>query len=646
MTTPAPPSDSADSPRPVSHSTSHSAPASLEAASTSTEARSSSVLRPRLWPAWAVLALQLGAFIASVTPSINNGVRFGFMMLGPAVCVLLFGAWLVLLSRLPWKERGLFVLAALVTLAVVASLTHSSARIGVWIHGAPLSMLALTVGLAVFGRLPTPARFGRTAVLNLAVIGLLTLFKLEGFTGDYFPEYSWRWAPAAEERLQAVVEAKPEAPTADSGSSSDGAFEPPPWNPEQIDWPGFRGPTYDSRAAGAFEPLDWKARPPVETWRIDVGPGWSSFAAVSGRLFTQEQLGDSELVVCYDAATGRRIWTHHESSRFSDVVAGAGPRATPTYSAGKLYTYGARAVLTCLDAQSGRPLWRRDLMLEIGAKLPVWGFSSSPVVANGVVIVFADGRSQHGLVAYDAQTGEPRWQIESSGMNYSSAQPAKLGGRSLVLFSDPTGVQAIDPVDGRTIWKYKPSGWRGMVLCQPQAIDETSILVPLGDGIGMTRLSVARKGDEWQIDEVWSTNQMKPSFNDFVYYDGHCYGFDQHLFVCLDAATGKRRWKQGRYGFGQVVLLPDVGQLIVAAESGEVVLLAADPSKHRELARLPAIEGKTWNHPIVFDGALFHRNGAEAIRWQLAPRPSPQSLESARSSTRPTPASELPGESP
>src|SRR5262249_625934 len=139
------------------------------------------------------------------------------------------------------------------------------------------------------------------------------------------------------------------------------------------DWPGFRGKDRDGRYKGARIATDWDERPPRQVWRQRVGPGWSSFAVVGTRLYTQEQRGPNEAVVCYDAGSGAELWSHEDAARFSETMAGPGPRATPTFHEGKIYAQGATGKLNCLDAATGRVLWSHDVAADSGAALPLWG---------------------------------------------------------------------------------------------------------------------------------------------------------------------------------------------------------------------------------------------------------------------------------
>jgi outer membrane protein assembly factor BamB len=524
------------------------------------------------------------------------------MIAGPGICLLLFDAWLLLASRMRWYERIYYTALPVALAFAAAQCVHETMKFTVWYYGTPVSITAITAGLLLARSWRASGRAALVATLLLVAWVSFGLVRLEGVDGSFLPEFTWRW------------EESTELPVASTSAS----VPPDTWKVASIEWPAFRGPDGNSRASDFGAALNWQSAPPMERWRMPIGPGWSSFAFVSGRLFTQEQRGDQELVTCYDADSGSLIWQFAHLDRFSDVVSGAGPRATPTYADGRLFTYGAKAVLSCLDAATGTRIWQRDLMKEVNAALPVWGFANSPLVLGGVVIVYAGGDGNNGLVAYSASSGEPVWQIASHGMNFSSAQRVTLCKHDLVLFGDDSGLLALEPETGKIVWNYRPSEWRGPAICQPQQISQTSLIVPLGDGVGLARLDVRIDGETWKVSEWWSSRKLRPSFNDFVFFENHCYGFDQNMFCCLDAETGKRKWKDGRYGFGQVILLPRVGQMIVTTEGGEAVLLSADPEQHRELGRVRVFEGKTWNHPVIVANRLFVRNGKEAVCLDLA----------------------------
>ena len=389
---------------------------------------------------------------------------------------------------------------------------------------------------------------------------------------------------------------------------------PLPAATEAAPWPGFRGPDRDSVVRGLRLATDWSASPPVALWRRPIGPGWSSFAVGGELLYTQEQRGDDEIVACHRVATGEPVWRHLDAARFWESNGGAGPRGTPTLAGGRVYSFGATGIVNALDAATGAVAWSRNAAADAGRKVPYWGFSSSPLVVGDLVIVAASGT----LVAYDAGTGERRWLGPARGGSYSSAHLATIDGVPQVLLLRGDGVTSVAPADGTLLWEHT---WEGGAIVQPALTPEGHVLIAANDmsgGIGIRRLAVARGEGTWSVGERWTTRGLKPYFSDYVVHEGHAYGFDGNILSCIDLADGKRKWKGGRYGSGQMLLLADQALLLVLSEDGELALVKATPDAFTELARVPAIEGKTWNHPALVGDVLLVRNGQEMAAFRLA----------------------------
>ncbi|MBM3288900.1 MAG: alcohol dehydrogenase, partial [Candidatus Hydrogenedentes bacterium] len=382
-------------------------------------------------------------------------------------------------------------------------------------------------------------------------------------------------------------------------------------------WPAFRGPQRDGVVRGTTIATNWSEKPPKEIWRKRVGLGFSAFAVVGDYIFTQEQRRDHEVVVCYKAATGDQVWTNAIEARFDEAV-GSGPRATPAFDAGKLYTQGATGVLQCLDAATGERIWKTDVGADTGASTPEWGFSGSPLVTDKHVIVFTGGAkdSDQAVIAYDKATGTKAWCGGEHGAGYSSAQLSTLGGVPQVLVTSGFGVQAFEPATGAVLWQNEWKTKMNPRVVQPMVMDGRAVLVGTAEGKGTRYVQVAQTDAGWTATEKWTSREFRPYFNDFVLHRGYCYGFDGDTFMCVDANTGKRRWKGTKYG-GQVLLVENSDALIVLSEKGEVALVRADPSQFQELAKFQAIEGKTWNHPVLANGRLFVRNAEEAACYEV-----------------------------
>jgi outer membrane protein assembly factor BamB len=314
-------------------------------------------------------------------------------------------------------------------------------------------------------------------------------------------------------------------------------------------------------------------------------------------------------------ATGKPVWTHRDAVRFWESNGGAGPRATPTFSNDRVYTFGATGILNALDARDGSVVWSRNAASDTHTKIPGWGFASSPLVAGDVVIVATAGV----LAGYDAATGHPRWFGPAGGSGYSSPQLATIDGVVQVLLLNTTGAISVAPADGKLLWKH---AWKGDGIVQPSVIAGSDVLIGSGSGLnsgmGIRRVAVTHGTGGWSAAERWTSAGLKPYFNDFVVHKGYAFGFDGGILACIDLADGTRKWKGGRYGHGQLIVLPDQDVLLVLSEEGALALVAAASDQFTELARFPAIEGKTWNHPVLAGDVLLTRNGEEMAAFRLS----------------------------
>jgi outer membrane protein assembly factor BamB len=279
-----------------------------------------------------------------------------------------------------------------------------------------------------------------------------------------------------------------------------------------------------------------------------------------------------------------------------------------------LYTFGATGILNSLDAANGNVIWTRNAGKDAKREIPGWGFSSSPLVVDDVVIVAASGK----LVAYDLANGNPRWFGPNSKGAYSSPQLVNLNGVPQVLFMSGTGTTGFNPTDGKVLWQYKIAG---VPIVQPAIVPENGDVLITDSETGpkgLRRVAVEKAGGSWKTKEQWTSIGLKPYFNDFVVHNGHAYGFDGSYLSCIDLKDGERKWKGGKYGNGQLLLLADQDVMLILSEQGELALVSAKPDQFTELGRVPAISGKTWNHPALVRDTVFVRNGEEMAAFKLA----------------------------
>jgi hypothetical protein len=586
----------------------------------------------RLWPGLAAAVLLLLArFGLKVAIPGFRGFALGMQWtLGAALAVVL---WWVFFSRARWSERLGAIVLMIVGLAATWHLKHESMG-PAWFfaYAVPLQCLALVAGAAVSRRLPDGPRRATMAAIILLACGVWTLVRTEGITGDHVVEFDWRWAKSPEERLLTQAgdqplasarggpAARPSAPVAETPkerpmvqAGGEPAARPaaPAAVKTRADWPGFRGPERNGVSRGVRIETNWSASPPVELWRRPIGPGWSSFAVRGDLLYTQEQRGDDEVVACYNATTGAPVWAHRDAARFFESNGGAGPRGTPTLSGSRVYTFGATGILNVLDAGNGAVVSSRNVASDTGTKVPYWGFSSSPLVVDDVVIVAVAGQ----LVAYDLASGDPRWFGPAGGVGYSSPQLLTIDGVAQILLLSEAGAASVAPANGTRLWEHR---WPGAPIVQPALTADGDILISASAGSGTRRIAVAHGSRGWTVEERWTSIGLKPYFNDFVVHEGHAFGFDGRILACIDLKDGTRRWKGGRYGNGQLVVLPDQDLLLVLSEEGELALVRATPDQFTEVARFKAIEGKTWNHPVLVGDVLLVRNGEEMAAFRLS----------------------------
>ena len=616
----------------------------------------------RLWPGVvaAVLLVVVGVVSSMIGP---NATLFGMSivanaLISSAVAAVAIVLWWTFFSRAPWSERlGALALMIVAGIATHPLLDESIAGAGMGSLFFFYSVQTMGLALVVWAVATRHLRAGPRRALMIAAIllgsGMWALVRTGGVTGEVKSDFHWRWTLSPEERLLAQARddiPAPIAPETPAATPSAAAPAPTPEEPapapaanasapdrakaaekkpeagpapevsadptvpkREPEWNGFRGPNRDSVVRGSPIKTDWTGSAPVELWRRPIGPGWSSFSVDGDVIYTQEQRGEEELVSAYNLKTGAPVWRHRDPVRFYESNGGPGPRGTPTLANGRVYALGATGVLNALKARDGSRIWSKNAAADTEVTVPEWGVSSSPLVIDDIVIVAVSGR----LVAYDAATGERRWLGPTGGAGYSSPHLLTIDGVPQVMLLRGSRTISVAPEDGKLLWEHT---WEpGGTIVQPAMGPDGDVLISLSNmsGIGMKRLAVSKGLSGWNVQEKWTSTGLKPYFNDYVVHEGHAYGFDGSILSCIDLNDGARKWKGGRYGFGQMILLADQDLLLVLSEEGDLALVSATPDKYTEVAKFKVLDAKTWNHPVIVRDVLLVRNGEEMAAFRL-----------------------------
>lgn len=536
--------------------------------------------------------------------------------------------------------------------------TKPNRRPGARYRWIPLAMIAVAAGWWVWqASLSRYQTFNHVIVVLLTIIGLSVWFLSCGAASErtrrlvvgsvwivliicymvFQPVYNgamgvvkWklRFAREADERLQQIES---------SGVADD-------WQTTPRDYPRFLGTGYWAEVHGVDLESDWKQHPPREVWRREIGGGWSSFAIVGNYAVTQEQRGENELVTCYRVDTGEPAWNHSDKARFDPAdfqgsLGDIGPRATPTIVGERILTQGGTGIVNCLDARTGKVLWRHDTAEEFNSPVTTWGKSGSPLVVDDMVVISVGARtaaeaasprskdSDCSLVAFDIATGEVRWAAGTRPAAYSSPLVADLAGERQVIIVNQSWVTAHRASDGKVLWEHPWSDEfdTNASVSQPIPLDGDRLFLSKGYGIGASLLKIQRdSAGRFTPEPIWEPaikRVMKTKMSNVVMRDGFVYGLDDVLLSCIDLETGKLRWKKRRapeFGYGQIMLIGDV--VLVLSETGELVLVEASPDKYRELASLQVLDeaNVTWNNPAFSPPYLLVRNAREAACYELS----------------------------
>jgi hypothetical protein len=387
------------------------------------------------------------------------------------------------------------------------------------------------------------------------------------------------------------------------------------------DWPQFLGPTRNGVSAEKGLAGSWPKTGPPVLWQHEVGEGFSGPVIAGDRLIIFHRIGDGEVVECLHAVTGKPQWKFAYPTTYSDALGkGDGPRSTPVITASRVVTLGAEGALHCLDLEKGTRLWSRRLLKEYNVPASYFGVGTSPVVAEGLVLVNV-GAKGAGIVAFALEDGKPAWKATDDGPSYSSPVMTTAGNRGLAVFFTRFGPALVDVKTGEVRYRQK---WRARY---DASVNAATPLV-IGDRLFFSAcyetgaLLLKLKADGSAEEEWHGENVMDNHYNTAIYHQGHLYGFhgrqeSRPAFRCVELATKKIAWEKEAYGCGAMVLAEDV--LIVVTEGGDLVLVEATPVAYRPLSRTKVFDASPCRAQIALaNGRLYARDQRKLVCFNLA----------------------------
>jgi len=381
-----------------------------------------------------------------------------------------------------------------------------------------------------------------------------------------------------------------------------------------LDWPAYRGPAGDGITSEKIL-THWPANGPKVLWSVPLGDAFGSFAVAGDKAFVFEKSEDGEACAALDARTGKELWSTKIDRTIRDHDGGDGPRSTPAVDGDNVYVLGTYLKLACLSAADGKIVWSHDLAAEFAGKAPHWGNAASPLVEGDLVIVAGGGRGQS-IIGFKKETGEVAWKGLDEKITHATATPATIDGVHQDIFFMQSGLVSIAPETGEVLWR-QPFPYNVSTAASP-VVENDVVYCSAGYGVGAGVYRVAKNGDKFTSTQIWrmpggdvnhwSTPVIR---GDYIY---GLFGFKEFKTMplkCIELATGKEVWSKPGFGQGGLVLVGD--DLLVQADTGQLVLVEATPDSYHPLGIARPLGGKCWTMPVVADGKIYVRSTKQGV---------------------------------
>jgi len=380
------------------------------------------------------------------------------------------------------------------------------------------------------------------------------------------------------------------------------------------DWPQWRGMNRDSKVTGFKAPSAWPVDLKQE-WKVTVGFSDATPVLVGNKIYLNTRQGDQEVILCVDAATGKELWkTSYPSMAVTGPSASQhpGPRGTPAVSNGKIVTFGAAGILSCLDAATGKLIWRKDNPTNA---FPAFFTGASPIIADGMCIVHIGKKDDGQVIALDLNSGNEEWKWTGEGPSYSSPSVMTVEGKKLLIVITEKNIMALGLADGKQLWQIATPVQQRFYNCVSPYIDGQTIYLS-GQGTGTKAIKVEKSGNDYITKELWSNAEVGAKWNTPILKDGFLYGFtDQKRIYCINAATGQTAWIDNSVNsdFSTIV---DCGSVIIGLTSTDnLLVLKPDAKAYSEVIKYKVADTPIYSYPVISGNSIYIKDAETLMKY-------------------------------
>ena len=387
------------------------------------------------------------------------------------------------------------------------------------------------------------------------------------------------------------------------------------------DWPQWRGAKGDGSITGFTAPKTWPDQL-KQIWKVTVGIGHSSPLVIGSRVYLHSRESENEVVAAYDLNTGKKIWQDTYSVPYTMHPAatshGKGPKSTPVYSNGKLYTLGITGVLSCYDTTEGKPLWRKDFARQFKSTSPDFGTAASPIVDRGLLIAYVGGGGSGALKAFDVESGTEKWSWSGDGPAYTTPIVVEMADQRQIVTQSHHYIIGIQAGTGSLLWKIPFTTEYDQNIVTPLQYKDLLIFSGLNKGVFAVR--VARRDKEWLTDTVWQNKEVSMYMNSPLLSGDLLFGMshkNKGQFFCLDAASGKTLWLgEPRQGENAAMVLASLTIFSLTNDADLIVTSAADKGAV-VIKKYHVAEKPTWAHPVIVGNNILIKDETALAVWKL-----------------------------